>query len=105
WAAQAKTLHWHVPPTKIVDGEFPRAKWFTDGKLNVAYNCLDRHVASARRHKAAIVFEGEPGDVRVLTYDELHRETCRFANALLALGVKSGDRVVIYMGMVPEAAV
>jgi acetyl-CoA synthetase len=106
WREQAKALlHWFKEPTKALSGQLPDAKWFEDGTLNVAYNCLDRHANSARRHKAALVWEGEPGDTRVLTYAELLRDTCRLANALTALGIKQGDRVGIYMGMVPEAAV
>jgi acetyl-CoA synthetase len=106
WLEIAKELHWSTPPTKGLDwSNAPHAKWFADGKTNLAYNCLDRHLASGRRNKAAIVFEGEPGDVRVLTYQQLHREVCRFANVLLKLGVEKGDRVAIYMGMVPEAAI
>ena len=85
----------------------PYARWFIGGKLNVSYNCLDRHLEGEhawRRNKAAIIWEGEPGDVRVLTYAQLHREVCRFANALQRLGVRKGDRVAIYMPMIPELA-
>jgi acetyl-CoA synthetase len=105
WAEVAKELDWMVPPTKIVEWKPPHSRWFYDGKTNLAHNCLDRHLGGARRNKAALIFEGEPGDVRVLTYWELHREVCRFANVLLKLGVEQGDRVAIYMGMVPEAAI
>jgi acetyl-CoA synthetase len=105
WREQAKELSWFKEPTKVMTGSLPEVKWFEDGELNVSYNCLDRHVNSARKHKAAIVFEGEPGDQRVITYAQLHRETCRVANVLEKLGIKKGDRVAIYMGMVPEAAV
>ncbi len=106
WAEQARALHWFTPPTKIVDWKPPFAKWFEGGKTNLAYNCLDRHLASAAtRDKTAILWEGEPGDTRALSYAELHAQVCRCANALTKLGVRAGDRVGIYMGMVPEAAV
>ena len=80
----------------------PWAKWFIGGKLNASYNCLDRHVLSGRKNKAAIIWEGEPGDERVLTYRDVWREVNKFANVLKKLGVKKGDRVCLYMGMVPE---
>ncbi len=105
WREQCKLLHWFRAPTQTLSGKLPEVTWFADGTLNASYNCLDRHVASARRHKAALVWEGEPGDQRILTYQELWRETCRVANVLERLGVQRGDRVAIYMGMVPEAAV
>ena len=106
WLEMAKELHWFREPTKGLDWSSPPfAKWFADGTTNLAYNCLDRHLQGPRRNKAAIVFEGEPGDVRVLTYQQLHREVCRFSNVLGKLGIKAGDRVAIYMGMVPEAAI
>ena len=89
----------------MLEWNAPWAKWFVGGKLNVAYNCVDRHANSARRNKAAIIWEGEPGDSRVLTYGMLEREVNRFANALRSLGVGKGDRVAIYMGMVPELAI
>jgi acetyl-CoA synthetase len=105
WAEQAKSLHWSKPWSQVLDwSNEPHAKWFVGGTLNASVNCLDRHLA-ARRNKAAIVFEGEPGDTRTLTYQQLHREVCQFANALKGLGVQKGDRVTIYMPMVPEAAV
>ncbi|HKU40381.1 MAG TPA: AMP-binding protein, partial [Polyangiales bacterium] len=102
---QAKELRWSKAPTKVLDWKPPFAKWFEDGTLNLADNCLDRHVSGGRANKAAIIWEGEPGEVRVLTYRELLREVCQFANVLEGLGIKQGDRVGIYMGMVPEAAV
>jgi len=105
WKEMAERLHWFTPPTKALEHTPPHAKWFLGGTTNLAYNCLDRHLNTMRRNKAAIVWEGEPGDVRTLTYHELHRETCRFANVLRKLGVRTGDRVAIYMGMVPEIAV
>ena len=105
WAEQAKALHWFVQPKTVLEWKPPFAKWFQGGKTNLAYNCLDRHLTTPARNKAALIWEGEPGEVRVLTYYQLHREVCRCANALLALGIEAGDRVGIYMGMVPEAAV
>ncbi len=106
WAQFARTrLHWHRPFTVTLDERTaPNYRWFTDGELNVSYNCLDIHLEE-RGHKTAIVFEGEPGDMRRLSYRELHAEVCRCANALRQLGVQSGDRVVIYMPLVPEAVV
>jgi acetyl-CoA synthetase len=89
----------------VLNWKLPHAKWFESGQLNVAENCLDRHLCDGRANKAAIIFEGEPGDVRTLTYRQLHQEVCRMANALTGLGLKKGDRVAIYMPMVPEAAV
>lgn len=83
----------------------PFAKWFAGGKTNVAYNCLDRHLATHRKNKVAILWEGEPGDQRLISYQELHRLVCRFANVLKARGLKTGDRAIIYMGMVPELPV
>ncbi len=105
WAEQALTLDWLAPWTSVLEWNPPHAKWFLGGKLNVAANCLDRHLETARRNKAAIVWEGEPGDRRVLTYWELAREVGRCANALKRLGVKRGDRVAIYLPMIPEAAI
>jgi len=98
-------LAWFMQPKKTLDWKSPFAKWFVGGKLNVSFNCIDRHLEGGKRHKAAILFEGEPGDVRVLTYQQLHDEVCRFANALKGEGVKKGDRVMIYLPMVPEAAI
>ncbi len=83
----------------------PHAQWFVGGKINASYNCLDRHLGGPRRNKAAIVWEGEPGDCRVLTFQMLHREVCKFANVLKAQGIKAGDRVTIYLPMVPELAI
>ncbi|MEP7324965.1 MAG: acetate--CoA ligase, partial [Gemmatimonadota bacterium] len=105
WADEARTLEWSTPWSKVLEWKPPHARWFTGGKLNVSVNCLDRHVRTARRNKAAIVWEGEPGDRRVLTYWDLWREVNRAANALRALGVKRGDRVAIYLPMIPEAAI
>jgi len=107
WAELAQEmLSWQQPWTRVLDWSNPPfAKWFVGGKLNVSVNCLDRHLTSARRNKAAILWEGEPGDRRTLTYQELYYEVCRFANALKKRGLKKGDCVGIYMPMVPEAAV
>ncbi len=102
WARYAEELHWFKKWDKVLDWDPPFARWFEGGKINVSYNCLDRHVNSPRRNKAAIVWEGEPGDWKVYTYWDLHREVCRFANGLKSLGVKKGDRVTIYLPMVPE---
>jgi acetyl-CoA synthetase len=105
WSDVANELHWFELWSQVLEWEAPFAKWFVGGKTNLAYNCLDRHLASPRRNKAAIVWEGEPGDERVLTYQQLHYEVCRFANVLASLGVETGDRVAIYMGLVPELAI
>jgi len=109
WAKMAKqNVSWFSPWTKVLQWKPPAAKWFVGGKLNVSYNCLDRHLVGKnawRRNKAAIIWEGEPGDTRVLTFGALHREVCRFANALKGLGVKKGDRVALYMPMIPELAI
>ena len=105
WGDTAKNLDWFQPFDKVLEGEMPETKWFVGGKLNVSYNCLDRHLTTWRKNKAAIIWEGEPGDTRVLTYQDLHREVCKFANVLKKLGVTSGDRVTIYMPMVPELAI
>ncbi len=102
WAEEASRLDWFKQWDKVLEWNTPWAKWFVGGKLNVTHNCVDRHAASARRNKAAIVWEGEPGDARVLTFGMLAREVNRFANALKSLGVKKGDRVAIYLGMTPE---
>jgi len=105
WAGIGRELSWFTPPTKTLEWNCPDAKWFIGGKINVSYNCLDRHLTTARRNKAAIIWEGEPGDTRVLTYQMLHTEVCRFAAALKKLGLEKGDRVAIYMPMIPEAAI
>jgi len=105
FAEQARELHWFKAPTKVLEWNAPFAKWFSDGTLNLSYNCLDRHVAAGRGDKVALLWEGEPGEVRKLTYNDLLREVSRCANALTKLGIGAGDRVGIYMGMVPEAAV
>ena len=102
WAEEAKALQWIRPWSKVLEWELPFAKWFVGGQLNVSSNCLDRHVRTARRNQAAIVWEGEPGDRRTLTYHDLWREVNRFANVLKGLGVRRGDRVTLYMPMTPE---
>ncbi len=105
WAEQARALDWFTPWKSVLTWEPPRARWFEGGTLNVAYNCIDRHIATERRNKAAIVFEGEPGDRRTLTYWDLYVEVRKFANVLKQLGVERGDRVGIYLPLIPEAAI
>ena len=105
WAEIAAELHWFKPWTKVLEWNIPFSKWFVGGQTNISYNCIDRHLGSARKNKAAIIWEGEPGDVRALSYQMLHYEVCRFANVLKSLGVEKGDRATIYMGMVPELAI
>ena len=104
WAEQARSLHWHTPFTEVLDWSNPPfAQWFADGELNVAYNCLDRHVEAGNGDRVALLWEGEPGDERRITYAELTDEVKRAANVLEGLGVGHGDRVAIYMPMIPEA--
>lgn len=105
WGNVANELHWFKPWDKVTEWEEPFVKWFVGGQTNLAYNCIDRHLDSWRRNKAAIIWEGEPGDSRVLTYQDLHREVSKFANVLKKRGVKKGDCVAIYMPMIPEAAI
>lgn len=105
WAGFASELEWMQPWSKVLDWNPPDAKWFVDGKINVAANCLDRHARSWRRNKAAFIWEGEPGDRRTLTYFDLYRQVCQFANVLKKLGVKKGDRVALYMPLIPELAI
>src|SRR5260370_2548075 len=112
WGKQAKDeLVWFKPWTKVLQWKIPFAKWFVGGKLNVSHNCLDRHRDTPSANKAAIVWEGEPaapgmpGEERTFTYRQLHREVCLFANVLKRTGLKKGDRVIIYLPMVPEAAI
>jgi acetyl-CoA synthetase len=106
WAdLAASELDWFQSWDKVLDWQPPNAQWFVNGKINISYNCLDRHLTTARRNKAALIWEGEPGDSRTLTYSQLHREVCQFANALKQLGVGKGDVVGIYMPMIPEAAI
>src|SRR5262249_35957975 len=105
WERFAKELHWFKPWTSALQWRVPYAKWFVGGKLNVSYNCLDRYIDTPRRTKAALIWEGEPGDPRTRTHLGPYRKVNRFASALRRAGVKKGDRVTIYMPMVPETAV
>ncbi|MBD2577279.1 acetate--CoA ligase [Oscillatoria sp. FACHB-1406] len=106
WAELAeKELHWFQKWDTVLDWQPPVAKWFVGGKMNISYNCLDRHLTTWRKNKAALIWEGEPGDSRTLTYAQLHREVCQMANVLKELGVQKGDVVGIYMPMIPEAAI
>ncbi len=105
WAEWARELDWFEPWEKVLEWTPPHAKWFVGGKLNVCHNCLDRHLTTPRRNKAALIWEGEPGDVRVMTYYGLQRRVSKFAHVLRRLGVEKGDRVAIYLPMVPEAAI
>jgi len=106
WADLAeRELDWFEPWTQVLDWQPPFAQWFVGGKLNITHNCLDRHLRTWRRNKAALIWEGEPGDSRTLTYAQLHREVCQMANVLKQLGVGKGDRVGVYMPMIPEAAI
>ncbi|MEE8133729.1 MAG: acetate--CoA ligase [Gemmatimonadales bacterium] len=105
WAKHARQLDWFKTWSKVLDWKPPHAKWFIGGKLNASFNCLDRHVATDKRNKVALLWEGEPGDRRVLTYWELYRQVNRFAAALKKLGIKRGDCVAIYLPMIPEAAI
>jgi acetyl-CoA synthetase len=105
WAEWAERLHWFKPWERVLDWNPPYAKWFVGGTLNAAYNCLDRHVEGGRGSKTALLWEGEPGDKRAFTYAELHREVSKAANALRKMGVRKGDRVAIYLPMIPEAAI
>ena len=105
WARMAEELEWFRKWDTVLKWEPPHAEWFVGGKINISQNCLDRHLQTWRRNKAAIIWEGEPGEQRTLTYLQLHREVCRFANVLKRMGVKTGDRVALYMPMVPELAI
>jgi len=105
WAEFAGELEWSTPWTRVLEWNPPHAKWFVGGKLNASVNCVDRHIRTWRRNKAAIIWEGEPGERRTLTYWELHRDVCRFANVLRKLGIQKGDRVAIYLPMIPELVV
>ena len=105
WSKEAKELHWQKKWSKVLQWTPPFAKWFVGGKINASENCLDRHLTGPRKNKAAIIWEGEPGETRTITYAQLHREVCKFANVLKDQGIKKRDRVIIYMPMVPEAAV
>src|SRR6478736_4394286 len=105
WAREASELVWRARWKKVLEWKAPFAKWFVGGKINISENCLDRHLTGPRRNKAAIIWEGEPGDKRTLTYQQLHREVCRFANVLKRNSIKKGDRVIIYLPNIPEAAI
>ncbi|MBV8318315.1 MAG: acetate--CoA ligase, partial [Planctomycetaceae bacterium] len=105
WGEQAKVLHWFKPWEKVLDWKPPHAQWFVGGQINVSYNCIDRHCEGPNKNKAALVWEGEPGDRRVLRYQDLHREVCKFANVLKGLGIGKGDVVAIYMPMIPELVI
>ena len=105
WAGVAADLHWFERWDKVLEWDLPSAKWFVGGKLNLSYNCVDRHALGARRDKTAIIWESEPGEIRRITYAELHAEVQKVANALKGLGIKRGNRVAIYMGMTPELAI
>jgi acetyl-CoA synthetase len=105
WARFAGELEWSTPWSRVLEWKAPYAKWFVGGRLNASVNCLDRHLHGPRRNKAALIWEGEPGDQRTLTYWDLHREVCQFANCLKALGVGKGDRVAVYMPLLPELVI
>jgi acetyl-CoA synthetase len=105
WAEIASELHWFAPWTSVLEWNPPAARWFVGGKINLCYNCVDRHALGGRKDKVAILWESEPGETRTLTYGELYLEVQRFANVLKGLGIRKGDRVAIYMGMTPELAI
>src|SRR5438477_6471177 len=105
WARFARELEWSRPWDTVLDWQPPHAKWFVGGRINASVNCLDRHLAGPRRTKTALVWEGEPGDRRTLTYADLHAQVCAFANVLKSLGAKKGDRVSIYLPLIPELAI
>ena len=105
WTREAKELRWRAPWKKVLQWKAPFAKWFVGGKLNLSENCLDRHLAGHRRNKAAIIWEGEPGEKRTITYQQLHNEVCRFANVLKRNQIDKGDRVIIYLPTIPETAI
>src|ERR1039458_9212359 len=105
WGRIAAELHWFKRWDKVLEWDPPFAKWFSGGEMNLSYNCLDRHLSGPRRNKAALIWEGEPGDSRIFTYQMLADEVGRCANALKHLGVKAGDRIGIYMPLIPEAAI
>jgi acetyl-CoA synthetase len=105
WEKQANRLHWDKKWSQVVDWQLPFAKWFIGGRLNASYNCLDRHVLEGRGNRVAFYFEGEPGDTQTITYKQLLSEVCKTTNALIELGIKQGDRVAIYMPMIPQAAI
>ncbi len=105
WEGVAESLHWFRRWDTVLEWNEPHAKWFVGGAINASYNCLDKHLETYRKNKAAIIWEGEPGEIRTLTYLQLHREVCKFANVLKLLGIETGDRVALYMPLVPELAI
>ncbi len=105
WASVAENLYWFKKWDTVLKWNEPHAEWFVGGKINASYNCVDRHLGTSRKNKAAIIWEGEPGETRTLTYQQLHRQVCKFANVLKKSGVKTGDRVALYMPLVPELAI
>ena len=105
WARMAEELYWFKKWDTVLTWQPPHAEWFVGGRINVSYNCLDRHLQTWRRNKAALIWEGEPGDGRTLTYQQLHTEVCKFANVLKSAGVEQGDRVALYMPLIPELAI
>lgn len=105
WANQAESLDWFERWKHVLIWKEPHAQWFVGGKLNACYNCVDRHLGTSRENKAALIWEGEPGDSRVLRYQDLHREVSKFANVLKGQGIQPGDRITIYMPMIPEAVI
>ncbi|HEX9545051.1 MAG TPA: acetate--CoA ligase [Pyrinomonadaceae bacterium] len=105
WARMAEELHWFKKWDTLLNWQPPHAEWFVGGRINISYNCLDRHLQTWRRNKAALIWEGEPGDGRTLTYQQLHTEVCKFANVLKSSGVEKGDRVALYMPLIPELAI
>ncbi|MBA2494030.1 MAG: acetate--CoA ligase [Acidobacteria bacterium] len=105
WASVAESLHWFKKWDTVLKWNEPHAEWFVGGRINASYNCLDRHLETHRKNKAAIIWEGEPGEVRTLTYQQLHRQVCKFANVLKKTGIKTGDRVALYMPLIPELAI
>src|SRR5579864_7472498 len=105
WARFAGELEWSRKWDKVLEWRPPHAQWFVGGRINASVNCLDRHVRTARRNKAALVWEGEPGDRRTLTYFDLYRQVCAFGNVLKSLGIKKGDRIAIYLPLIPELAI
>src|SRR5512132_4243402 len=105
WGRMAEELHWFKKWDTVLNWRPPHAEWFGGGLINISYNCLDRHLQTWRRNKAALIWEGEPGETRTLTYQQLHTEVSRFANVLQGLGVEKGDRVALYMPLIPELAI
>src|SRR6476469_1698996 len=105
WARLAEELHWFKKWDTVLNWQPPHAEWFGGGRINISDNCLDRHLQTWRRNKAALIWEGEPGDTRTLTYQQLHTEVCKFANVLKGAGVEKGDRVALYMPLIPELAI